>query len=60
MLLVLIAFNGNVEAQEKLVPTDSSILTGIKFPKGTLLDTRGFFVGIAKTTLEMESGSEQC
>ncbi len=58
MLLVLFAFNGNLEAQEKLVLKDSSILTGIKFPKGTLLDKRGFFVGIAKTTLEMESGSE--
>ncbi len=58
MLLVLIAFNGNLEAQKKLVPMDSSLLTGIKFPKGTLLDKRSFFVDIAKTTLEMESGAE--
>jgi len=58
ILFVLLGLNGNIQAQKNLISSDSSGLTGIKFPKGTLLDKRGFFVGVAKTTLEMESGIE--
>lgn len=56
LLLVLSAIPCRLWAQKNVIPTDSSVLAGISLGKNVYLDKRGFFEGIAKTTLELETG----
>ena len=47
----------DVIAQKSVVPTRHSEFTGLSFSKEVLKDERIFFVEVAMTTLELESGT---
>jgi hypothetical protein len=44
-------------AQKNVLPAGDSEFTGLTFSKEVLKDERSFFVDVAKTTLELESGT---
>ncbi|NER11023.1 hypothetical protein SAMN06265375_1048 [Muriicola jejuensis] len=48
----------SLSAQKNLTPVACSEFTGLEFNGRPLKDTRSFFVGLAKTTLELETGPD--
>ncbi|MBI1343674.1 MAG: hypothetical protein GC171_12130 [Terrimonas sp.] len=57
LVMMLSGFLPPSLAQKNIFPADSSVLAAVRFGENVFLDKRGLFTRIAKTTLEMESGT---